>query len=778
MNTKIQISTAYLMLAMMSFQILPRITHAGSDDIIYPLKKISTLECRFEDFDTLSGNCIQDLPILKTKDYNTYATQNGGYNQYTRIYTVLWGSSYKYGWDVGSGGHQGTDIATAKGTPVYTIADGEVIAAGEDVGWGNYVSIEHSFSGKKVISNYAHLSKVEVEKWDSVDVGEKIGEVGSTGNSSGNHLHFQIDLPNKFHPYYYDYSACPYSYYDITEKGVCFNELQKNTIDPLAFLESNGAILDQKNISSPSVVKLNTTSNSTVLPSIFDITVYHGYGNSENVKQVQQVMKDLGYYDGKITGDYADVEPAILDYQLTRGIIQEKTDDGAGWFGPKTRALAKSDYTQGEKTWSSVIVSKPSSSDETYTPAKVETVSREKLMTREEIEAREIQEFLDAYKINFTDPVSQLSEKETRSMTMMVETSRGKWFRGNSPGSITFEYDESKISIFPKSFYNFSDGTREVSVTGKAQWNTTVQVKIGQKVIKSFSVTVAKSGDTPKVESAKIYSSQNVVLAEATPAIVLLKDQYGNKMVRSSFEWTYSISSDKNLSYCIKKGSLSDIKAIYKRPCLEEEFHKSLSFNYEDTIGGLLVFEYKVHDTGSVSLKLSNSQKELTKNTLKVEVPKGLVKNYIYYDDIVSGLSANILSWVKNGYFLEDRNITKKEASVWIESILRKNTVTPETIVQLREEVTHTFETLSRDEFALLTQKYLWSKAWSSGKDYRDLEESQEIRITSLVGPDFLWKDEFSQNYFQPDKKITRWEAAYFLTQVLKTQGKSALVLR
>ena len=243
-------------------------------------------------------------------------------------------------------------------------------------------------------------------------------------------------------------------------------------------------------------------------------------------------------------------------------------------------------------------------------------------MTREEIEAREIQEFLDAYKINFTDPVSQLSEKETRTMIMNVETVRGKGFRGNSPGSITFDYDESKISIFPKSFYNFSDGTREVSVTGKAAGSTTIQVKIGQKVIKTFSVTVAKSGDTPKVESAKIYSSQNIVLAEATPAIILLKDQYGNKMVRTSFEGNYTISSDKNVSYCIKRGTLSDIKAIYKRPCLEEEFTQNLSFDYEDTIGGLLVFEYKALDTGSVNMKLSSSKKELTKNTLKVETPK------------------------------------------------------------------------------------------------------------------------------------------------------------
>ena len=75
-------------------------THAASKDIIYPLKEISKLDCRFREFDELESNCKQSLPKLKTKDYEKYAKKNGGYNDYTRQYTVLWGSSYKYGWDV------------------------------------------------------------------------------------------------------------------------------------------------------------------------------------------------------------------------------------------------------------------------------------------------------------------------------------------------------------------------------------------------------------------------------------------------------------------------------------------------------------------------------------------------------------------------------------------------------------------------------------------------------------------------------------------------------
>jgi hypothetical protein len=55
-----------------------------------PLKEISKLECRFTKWSELSDNCKQELPELQTKDYEKYAQKDDGYNDYTRIYTVLW----------------------------------------------------------------------------------------------------------------------------------------------------------------------------------------------------------------------------------------------------------------------------------------------------------------------------------------------------------------------------------------------------------------------------------------------------------------------------------------------------------------------------------------------------------------------------------------------------------------------------------------------------------------------------------------------------------------
>jgi hypothetical protein len=58
--------------------------------MVYPIQQMSKLECRYENFNDLSSDCKQDLPILNTKDYKKYATQDGGFNLYTRIYSVLW----------------------------------------------------------------------------------------------------------------------------------------------------------------------------------------------------------------------------------------------------------------------------------------------------------------------------------------------------------------------------------------------------------------------------------------------------------------------------------------------------------------------------------------------------------------------------------------------------------------------------------------------------------------------------------------------------------------
>ena len=173
-------------------------TFAGS--FVYPLDQIAKPSCRYSPWNTLDGDCKMTLPRISGADYAKYKNDK----EYRRIYSVLWGATYTYGWDVGYGSHLGVDISTAQGTPVRSIGDGEVLFVGWQMGWGNVIAIKHTLSdGKALYSNYSHLSKTNVTKGDSVRSGDMIGEVGNTGNSYGNHLHFQIDATNQAHPYYY-----------------------------------------------------------------------------------------------------------------------------------------------------------------------------------------------------------------------------------------------------------------------------------------------------------------------------------------------------------------------------------------------------------------------------------------------------------------------------------------------------------------------------------------------------------------------------------------------
>jgi len=85
--------------------------------------------------------------------------------------------------------HTGTDIGAAYGTTIVAANSGTVTLAGWNSGYGNCVIIDHG-GGKATL--YAHMSSYSVSKGQTVSKGQKIGAVGSTGNSTGPHLHFEI----------------------------------------------------------------------------------------------------------------------------------------------------------------------------------------------------------------------------------------------------------------------------------------------------------------------------------------------------------------------------------------------------------------------------------------------------------------------------------------------------------------------------------------------------------------------------------------------------------
>ena len=90
--------------------------------------------------------------------------------------------------------HNGVDLRAAYGTEVPTAAPGKVTFAGERGAYGLMVVVEHP---NGVETRYAHLSSTAVQPGDSVAAGQTIGRVGSSGRSTGPHLHFEVLLDGK-----------------------------------------------------------------------------------------------------------------------------------------------------------------------------------------------------------------------------------------------------------------------------------------------------------------------------------------------------------------------------------------------------------------------------------------------------------------------------------------------------------------------------------------------------------------------------------------------------
>lgn len=85
--------------------------------------------------------------------------------------------------------HEGIDFTAPTGTPILAAAAGVVVRSGYHPGYGYMIDIEHA---NNTLTRYAHASKLFVQKGDIVRVGEKIALVGSTGRSTGPHLHFEV----------------------------------------------------------------------------------------------------------------------------------------------------------------------------------------------------------------------------------------------------------------------------------------------------------------------------------------------------------------------------------------------------------------------------------------------------------------------------------------------------------------------------------------------------------------------------------------------------------
>lgn len=157
------------------------------------------LYMQIKSFDTLriiageQQDRIMHIPSIQPISYKDMKTMASGYGY--RVDPIYGKSKF----------HEGMDFSAAKGTPVYATGDGTVKTAGWNSGYGNAIDIEHGYD---YLTRYAHLSKIYVKPGQQIKRGDLIGLVGSTGKSTGPHLHYEVRYKgtpqNPVHYYFQD----------------------------------------------------------------------------------------------------------------------------------------------------------------------------------------------------------------------------------------------------------------------------------------------------------------------------------------------------------------------------------------------------------------------------------------------------------------------------------------------------------------------------------------------------------------------------------------------
>ncbi|MDD5213231.1 MAG: M23 family metallopeptidase [Candidatus Gracilibacteria bacterium] len=186
-----------------------------------------------------------------------------------RRFTTLYTGNYLPGdMRIGVGSHPGVDIVPpVKNAPVYACLDGEVVMAENKGSYGNIVVLKHEgtydpadFTKKTTLfSCHLHLSEIDVKKGDQVSEGTQIGKTGNTGNSTGEHLHFQIDrAESPYHAYWpftgAEQQAAKLDFMGAVNAGLGLDNVYKYTIDPLVYLDKVDAYRNNSTPITPKVV--------------------------------------------------------------------------------------------------------------------------------------------------------------------------------------------------------------------------------------------------------------------------------------------------------------------------------------------------------------------------------------------------------------------------------------------------------------------------------------------------------------------------------------------
>lgn len=190
---------------------------------------------------------------------------------------------------------------------VHVIADGTVrLVENKKTGYGKHVIVTHFINGKKYESNYAHLDSISVKVGQKLKQGEKLGVLGSSGTSTGNHLHLGINSP------VYNYSGGTYP----------------NSLDPMKLIDFNLKPSQARKLKTPTQSKPNISPLSNITIKADDTMKFTNNTTKEVVRNHIKQMVDNGHIGKQWLTDFDNGKLTYGDYDGLRLISEQKKSNG------------------------------------------------------------------------------------------------------------------------------------------------------------------------------------------------------------------------------------------------------------------------------------------------------------------------------------------------------------------------------------------------------------------------------------------------------------------
>lgn len=177
-----------------AYKILEQLKEELNEETSIAVTKVYTKSLDIEESIEVATTAQEIISQIKEEKKKEEATINGIYLAVNPISGHIT-SRYGAREDIRDHTHQGLDIAAKIGTPIKAVADGTITHSGTMGGYGNLIIIDH---GNGITSYYGHCNKLYKKVGEKVSAGDVIAEVGSTGNSTGPHLHFEIRQNGKY----------------------------------------------------------------------------------------------------------------------------------------------------------------------------------------------------------------------------------------------------------------------------------------------------------------------------------------------------------------------------------------------------------------------------------------------------------------------------------------------------------------------------------------------------------------------------------------------------